>query len=228
MNEPLVLLPGFANNEHAWTHQIESLNDLCDVHVYIMNQESTRGKMVQSLLEKAPLRFILAGHSMGGWIAQAFAAIAPERVSRLILLNTWATLDPKMLLMQRQMSEALQLEQLDQILQQQLYSLIHPSRHQDLSLLEHLQKMVMSFSSQVLVQQLGAMQGDPSSLQYHPAIAAPTLIVHSRQDALFPNEYQALSEGIKNSQLSFIEECGHASTLEKPEIVTELMRSFIT
>jgi pimeloyl-ACP methyl ester carboxylesterase len=227
MSEELVLLPGFANNELAWTHQIDGLSDLCDVHVYIMDQESTRHEMIQSLLKEAPPRFILAGHSMGGWIAQAVAATAPERVTKLILLNTWATADPKMIFKQQQICEALKLGQLELVLQQQLYSLIHPSRHQDLPLVEHLQAMITSFPVQTLVQQLEAMLEDYPSLHHHSAIVAPTLIVHSPQDALFPDEHHALSEGIKNSQLFAIEECGHASPLEKPEIVTELIHSFI-
>jgi pimeloyl-ACP methyl ester carboxylesterase len=227
MSEKLVLLPGFANNELAWTHQIDALSDLCDVYVFIMNQESTRSEMVQSLLKEAPDDFVLAGHSMGGWIAQAVAAVAPERVTKLILLNTWATLDPKMIFKQQQICEALKLGQFAQVLQQQLYSLIHPSRHQEHSLTKQLQTMIMSFPVEVLIQQLEAMLGDYSSLQHHAAIVAPTLIVHSREDALFPNEHETLSQGIKSSQLSTIEQCGHASTLEKPEIVTEFIRSFI-
>ncbi len=228
MNEQLVLLPGFANNERVWAHQIDALSDMCDIHVYIMNQEPTRNEMVQSLLKEAPLRFALAGHSMGGWIAQAVAALAPERVTKLILLNTWAAPNPQMILKQQQICQALKLGQLDQVVPQQLSSLIHPSRHQDLSLIEHLHTMIKSFSVEVLIQQLEAMLSDYSSLQHHPTIVAPTLIVHSQQDALFPDEHPALSEGIKNSQLFAIEECGHASPLEKPEIVTELIRSFLT
>lgn len=227
MNEKLILIPGFASNELAWTHQINHLSDLCDIHVYIMNQESTRKEMVSSLLKEAPPRFALAGHSMGGWIAQAVAATAPERVTKLILLNTWATLDPNMRLMQRQICEALKLGQFAQVLQQHLSSLIHPSRYQDHSLREQLQTMISSFPIDVLVQQLEAMLGDYSSLHHHPNILAPTCIIYSQEDALFPHEHNALFEGIKQAQLFAIEECGHASPLEKPEEVAGLMRSLI-
>jgi len=87
--------------------------------------------------------------------------------------------------------------------------------------------MITSFPIEVLVQQLEAMLSDYSSLHYHRAIVAPTLIIYSRDDALFPHEHYALFEGIKQAELSAIEECGHASTLEKPEAITELMRSFL-
>jgi pimeloyl-ACP methyl ester carboxylesterase len=227
MNEELVLIPGFANTERAWKHQIDQLNDLCDIHVFIMNHESSRQEMIESLLKEAPSRFILAGHSMGGWIAQAVAAIAPERVSKLILLNTWATPNPKMMFIQRQICEALKLGQFTEVMQQQLSSLIHPSRHRDLAITGPLQAMITSFPVETLIQQLEAMLGDYSSLHHHSAITAPTLVVHSREDALFPEEYKTLTKGIKNVELAIIEDCGHASTVEKPEEVTDLIRSFI-
>jgi pimeloyl-ACP methyl ester carboxylesterase len=223
----IVLLPGFANNERVWTHQIDTLTDLCDVHVFIMNHETTRTEMVQSLLKEAPSRFILAGHSMGGWIAQAVAAMAPERVEKLILLNTWATPDPKMMSIQRDVCECLKRGQIIEVMEEQLPLLIHPSRVQDLPLVRQLQTMITSFPESVLVQQLEAMLGDYSSLHHHPAIIAPTLVVHSDGDALFPNEHEAIASGIKDAELALIEDCGHASPLEKPEIVTELIRSFI-
>ncbi|HHW2833758.1 TPA: alpha/beta fold hydrolase [Pseudomonas aeruginosa] len=38
----------------------------------------------------------VVGHSMGGQIAQELALLAPERVSRLLLANTWARTDKNM------------------------------------------------------------------------------------------------------------------------------------
>ncbi len=228
MTEPLVLIPGFANNEQAWHHQIDQLSDHSDIHVYIMDKEKTRDEMVEKLLAEAPERFNLAGHSMGGWIAQAVAAKSPERVAKLILLNTWATDDPRMLSIQTQVCEALKLGQLQQAMQQHIPLLIHPSRFQDPDLMQNLVQMVSHFSIDALIQQLEAMLSDYSSLHHHPSITAPTLVIHSRQDALFPDEHHALLSGIKNAKLSVVEECGHASIVEQPEVVTELMRAFIS
>jgi pimeloyl-ACP methyl ester carboxylesterase len=227
MNDKLVLIPGFANNELAWAHQIEALTDLFDIHVFIMHHETTRKEMVQSLLKEAPSRFILAGHSMGGWIAQATAALAPERIAKLVLLNTWATPDPKMISIQKQVCESLKLGQLREVMEQQLPLLIHSSRQQDLALIQYLQTMALSFPLEVLVRQSEAMLADYSSLHHHPAIAAPTLVIHSTKDILFPNEHEILLRGIKNAELAIIEDCGHVSTLEKPEHVTAILRSFV-
>ena len=46
--------------------------------------------MAEHVLAVAPQRFSIAGHSLGGWVAQEVAARAPERVSKLFLCDTWA------------------------------------------------------------------------------------------------------------------------------------------
>ena len=227
MKETLVLIPGFANNELVWKYQIEHLKDRFDIRVHVMDRFSTRQEMVDHLLTHSPERFHLAGHSRGGWIAQAAAAKAPERVAKLLLINTWAVLDPQMIFMQRQVCQALRMGKIDEVMQQHLALLIHPLRHQDLSLIQLLQSMIASFSIETLVRQLEAMLQDCSSLDLHPFIAAPTLVLQSRQDALFPKEHEALISGIKGAKLAFIEDCGHASIVEKPEETTHLIRSFI-
>jgi pimeloyl-ACP methyl ester carboxylesterase len=45
------------------------------------------------VLEKAEPTFALAGFSMGGYVAQEIARIAPERIERLALLDTSIRVD---------------------------------------------------------------------------------------------------------------------------------------
>lgn len=228
MKEMLVLIPGFANNELVWKHQTDHLSDLFDVRVKVMDKHSTRKEMVESLLKEAPSRFVLAGHSMGGWVAQAVAAAAPDRISKLVLLNTWATADPKMIYLQRQVAGALRQGRLLEVMQRHISLLIHPSRQHDIALMQSMQSMITSFPLEVLIRQMDAMLEDYSSLHLHHAIGAKTLVVHSHDDALFPaRELQAIATGIRNSELAIIEGAGHASTMEKPETVTALIRFFL-
>lgn len=227
MKEPLFLIPGFANNELAWKYQVAHLQEHFEIRVLVMNNFSTRKEMVDHLLQTAPLKFYLAGHSMGGWVAQAAAAKAPERVEKLILFNTWATLDQQIIRMQEELCETLKLGRIAKAMQEHLAVLIHPSYQQDMALIHFLEAMIGSFSIQELIRQLEAMLNDYSSLKMHPQITAPTLIVQSRQEALFPNEHKTLSSGIKHSKVAYIENCGHASIIEKPEETTQLMRTFL-
>ena len=227
MAETLILIPGFANDERTWKHQIENLKEIYDVRVLIMDGFSSRQDMVENLLKHAPEHFVLAGHSMGGWIAQAAAAFGNERVTKLLLLNTWATLSPEMVQMQKEISQALKRGRTPEILQQYLGMLIHSSRLQDVPLIQLLQSMMSHFPLETLIAQIEAMLADSSSLHYHSSIKAPTLVLHSRQDALFPKEHELLLTGIKNSTLITIEDCGHSSLLEKPEEITSKLLSFM-
>ncbi len=225
--ETLILIPGFANNELVWKHQVEEFKDSFDIHVVMMDHHFTRQEMVDDLLQNAPERFILAGHSMGGWIAQAVAAKAPLRIAKLLLLNTWGAANPQMMEMQRQLCEGLECGKIQEMMEHHLPMLIHPSRIEDIELLQCMQTMVKSFSTHILIQQLKAMLADYSSVELHPAITAPTLILFSSHDALFPQEHQILQQRIKNAQLASVDESGHASLIEQPERVTALMRSFL-
>lgn len=65
MKIPLVLLPGLLSDKRVWMHQIQHLKDVADVQIISLSQD-TPEKMIHSLLEEAPPKFALAGHSMGG------------------------------------------------------------------------------------------------------------------------------------------------------------------
>ena len=227
MKETLVLIPGFANNQLVWKYQMEKLQDYFDIHLFIMDQFSTRHEMVDHILKQTPERISLAGHSMGGWIAQAVAAKAPERVAKLILLNTWATSDPQRMSMQKQMIEAIKMGKIAEVMQLNLPLILHPSRLRDPSLLQVIQSMIASFSIDTLIHQLQAMIDDNSCLTLLGSIKAPTLIIHSHQDALFPKEHETLLAGIKNSKSELIKNCGHSSLLEKPEETTQAILTFL-
>jgi pimeloyl-ACP methyl ester carboxylesterase len=227
MKETLILIPGFANNQLVWEYQRERLKEFFDVHICIMDPFLSRQEMVEHILKQTPERMFLAGHSMGGWIAQGVAAKAPERIEKLVLLNTWVTSSPQRSLMQKQMIEAFKMGKIAEVMQLNLPLIIHPSRLRDAPLLQIIQSMLASFSIDTLIHQLQAMINDDSSLDLLSSITAPTLIVHSQQDALFPKEHETLLGGIKNSMSKLITNCGHSSLLEKPEETTQAILSFL-
>ena len=71
MKETLILIPGLGSTEVTWQHQRQHLGDLLDVQILVMDQAKRRAELVETLLSQAPERFHLAGHSFGGWLAQA-------------------------------------------------------------------------------------------------------------------------------------------------------------
>lgn len=229
MTKPtLVLIPGFGANEKGWQHQIAHLAGVAEIQVIVMDNQATRQEMVDHLLKIAPSEFLLAGQSMGGWVAQAAAAAAPERVTKLLLLNTWCRPDPQLNQLQMQVVQALKLGQVKAVLEEHIPLVVHPARLADKELIDGMRAMIESFPPQVLARQMEAMLSDYASLHLLPQIKSPTFILHGRQDALFSDQEQhCLLSGIKGSKLAIIEECGHAAPVERPQAVTALMRYFI-
>ena len=89
----LVLVPGMLCDAALWAHQIEHMEDIAECHVGDTRSDDTIAGMARTILHAAPMRFALAGLSMGGIVAFEIMRQAPERVVRLALLDTSATPD---------------------------------------------------------------------------------------------------------------------------------------
>ena len=99
---PLVFIHGALLNSDLWTHQIETFSDLFQVVAYDLRghgrtgpsdlKRYTTGAFADDLAEILDAlelsRPIVCGLSMGGMIAQSFAAKYPERVRALVLCDT--------------------------------------------------------------------------------------------------------------------------------------------
>src|SRR5512139_1169067 len=86
--ESLVLVPGLLCDDTVWRHQVAGLGAGRGIQVASHALSDSLGAMAERILDSAPPRFALAGHSMGGRVALEVVVRAPERVSRLALLDT--------------------------------------------------------------------------------------------------------------------------------------------
>lgn len=228
MKQTLVLIPGVGGDSDLWQHQINYLQELVDIKVIIVDQQTTRQAMVDYVLKQSPQEFILAGHSLGGWLAQAIAAHAPQRVSKLILIDTWTRADEAFCVGLRESYNRIKAGQRETVLREHRLHIVHPSRLQDEQLLTTIAEMQMRMSAEKYCLQVKAMIDDYESLPLLKKITAKTLMIHGSQDPLFSlEEHQVIQQNIRAGQLAIIEECGHVSPLERPQAVTALMRLWI-
>ena len=102
----IVLLHGFLENSNMWSFCLESLSkkhriitiDLlghgqtdCLGYVHTMEEMAA---VVQFVLHKLRIRKVsLIGHSMGGYVALAFAELYPESIKKIMLLNSTSKAD---------------------------------------------------------------------------------------------------------------------------------------
>ena len=228
MKESLILIPGVGSNHMLWQHQVHHLEDIVDAQVKVLYHAGGRAESVKHLLKDAPDRFALAGHSYGGWMAQAVAAEAPQRVSKLMLFNTWTRYNEAYIAMFRQWLDYIDKNVIIEALDENLKNAVHPQRLQDPKFMNTLQDMEHGFPQDGYRRQFQAMSNDYETTALLPKISCPTLVVHAREDLVFSlEEHQYLTHHINGAKLTIIEECGHMAPMEQPQAVTALMRLWL-
>lgn len=224
MKIPLVLLPGLLSNKFLWHHQIGHLGNIATIHV-ISSSENTPKKMVQAILDQAPQKFALAGHSMGGWLCLEVMRAAPARVSKLCLLNTTARMDSEEKKTRRQMMiEKAEKGKFQEVVKTLVENFVfNPLVKNDV------EKMFLDVGKEVFIHQQKAMMMRNESQSILSTITCPTLVIHAAQDKVFSlEEHKELVNQIQNAELAIIEDSGHMSPMEVPQAITALLRFWLT
>lgn len=229
MKSRLLLLPGLLADDWSWAHQVRYLADQAEVTVVDLRPCSSRGEMVDRVLAADPGPFALAGHSMGGWVAQAVAARAPERVSRLALVCTWGQPIAEFTAARERTLARAAAGEYETLLQENLPFIVHSNRLADAALVGPLLNMQRQTGRETLLRNMRAYHAEDDSRPLLPLIRCPTLILAARDDHFFPlAEQQFLTGAIAAARLAVIDDCGHSAPMEHPQAVTALLRYWLS
>jgi pimeloyl-ACP methyl ester carboxylesterase len=226
----LMLVPGLLCTKALWAPQMAGLSDIAGMSVADHTLHDSMPAIARSILAAAPERFALAGLSMGGYIACEIVRQAPERVTRLALLDTGSRADaPERAAGRRQLIALAEREGTRKAQEQLLPALVHKSRLSDAPLVETVLRMGEDTGVEAFKRQQAAIMGRPDNRPLLPGIACPTLVLVGREDALTPVELsREIVAGIPGARLEIVPECGHLSTLERPEAVNRALRAWLT
>jgi pimeloyl-ACP methyl ester carboxylesterase len=181
-------------------------------------------QMVDHLLDSVAGPLHLVGHSLGGWVVQAAAAAAPERIQGLVLIDTWTTAPASKLADLRHMREQVRTGQRDTLLAGHRPLVFYARNPQYEACQGLLETMHRSFPTALLEDQLDAMIADNATGHLLPRIRTPTLVVHGRHDPWFGlEEARALAAGIEGARLVVVEDAAHGTPIEQPQAVTALL-----
>jgi pimeloyl-ACP methyl ester carboxylesterase len=226
----LVLVPGLLCTRALWAAQLAALGDIADMTVANHTGHDSLAGIARSILASAPERFALAGLSMGGYVAYEILRQAPERVTKLALLDTGYRADAPERREQRLALMALAEREGARKAQESLLPvLIHQSRLADRALVEAVLQMGADTGTAAFKRQQTALMGRPDNAALLASIRCPTLVIVGREDVLTPPELaQDIARGISGARLEIIRECGHLSTMEQPAAVNRALRSWLT
>jgi len=227
---PLVLLPGLLCDRALWRAQIDDLADLVAPCVADLSHDDSMTGMARRVLAEAPPRFALAGLSMGGYVAQEIMHQAPERVSRLALLDTSARADTdEQIARRRGLIELAEKGEFKGVTPRLLPLFLHPTRLDDEPLVAAVMAMTERVGKDAFLRQQRAIMGRPDGRSSLPAIKCPTLVLCGRQDQLTPLDlHEEIAALVRGSHLDIVEECGHLATMERPWEVSVLLRQWLT
>ena len=164
-------------------------------------------------------RFVLGGHSMGGYVALRVAARHRDRLTALVLVDTRASADsPEAAAKRHAAAAAIRGGGREAYLDSFMPLLVGPttrSRNPDLP--GRLRSMADTVQDDVLAGYLEGMAARPDSRGLLSALELPALVVVGAEDELTPvAEARELSEALPRGRLKVIAEAGHTSPLECP------------
>ncbi len=175
-------------------------------------------------------RAVIAGLSMGGYIAFAIVRRARPRVSGLVLANTRATADSAEAMAGRdRMIDLVQREGAAAIAREMMPKLLGPATRQEQPDLEMaVRQLIEANAADGIAAALRAMKARPDASPMLPAIECPTLIVAGEEDALIPEaDVEAMRRAIPAATRVTIPRAGHLTNLEAPGLFNDAIAAFL-
>lgn len=248
---PVVFIHGMLMSTTEWEPQIEALGEEyttiaydvrghghtggSDVEPYTMEQYAADLDALLTALEIE--RPILCGLSMGGCIAQVYAATFPEKVAGLVLSDTF-TAAPLPLKGRLVFANLRVIGRLDRVVRYPTLNRIQlwvgqrlsPGVAGDGETTQRLMENAPTIPHAEVVKIAESMAGFPKSDFDASRITVPTLLVHGEAVPGFLREMHArLAEQLTNADVEVTEvpDAGHASNVDNPAFFSATVREFL-
>ena len=219
MTLPLVVVPGILEDEESWRSALAPLGFPLEV---IANRGDSIEGMAAALLERARPRFALLGHSLGGYVAQAAALAAPERIAALALISTSARAETEASRQARAaLVEAARTDFAGVIARLARAALAPANRA---AFLPQVEAMMLSGGMDRFAREQNAAATRPFFAERIAAIRCPVLVLTGTADAVIPPAAsREIADALPQARLVCLDGCGHMPQLEAaPSLLTAL------
>lgn len=241
---PVVLVHGYPLSRALWAPQVAALRSTYRVIAPDLRgfgdsaaDGGTNNGLSQYALDLASLldhlkvgQVVLAGHSIGGYIALAFARESLGRLRGLMLVSTRPGADSTEAANNRRtLAERVGKEGVQPVVDSMAPKIISAhSQTQKPNLMEQVQGIMRGASPEGVILALHAMASRDDSTMLLPTLKIPTLVLAGEADLLVPpDESRKMAEVIPDARLTLIPQVGHLPSLEAPEAVNQAMAEFL-
>lgn len=229
MNEPLVLLPGMMCDARLFAPQMAAFSRDRAVMVAPITFGSRVEDIAANILEVLPERFALAGLSMGGIVAMEVLRRAPERVSRICLMDTNPMSEsPAAAASREPMIVSAAAGRLDEVMREAMRPEFLAPGPDRINVLNLVYEMARNLGPEVFAAQSRALQRRLDQQGTLRRCKVPALILCGQEDTLTPlKRHEFMAELVPNGTLCVIPNAGHLPVLEQPELTTAAMQNWL-
>ncbi len=230
MAEALVLLPGMMCDARLFGPQIAELSADTAVMVAPITQGERIEEIASGLLDILPKRFALAGFAMGGVVAMEILRRAPDRVSRIALMDTNPLAEtPAIAAAREPQIVKVRSGRLIEVMRDEIKSdTLAPGPYRG-EVLELVIEMARTLGPEVFVRQCRAMQRRKDQQATLRKCKVPAMVLcgaHDRPSRVKRHEFMA--ELIPYARLRVLENAGHLPLLEQPDETTAALRDWLS
>jgi 3-oxoadipate enol-lactonase len=239
---PLVFVHGFPLSRGAWQKQIEAFRstwrviapDLRGFGLSDTQPGSTTmaqyASDVHALLRQLTTGpVVLIGHSMGGYVALAFARQFPDMLCGLVLVGTKAGPDTtEGAAGRRATAGKVKAEGVQAVVESMAPRMLAAGNH-DARMLEQVRGLMIRSTPAGVIGALLGMAERPDATATLAQVAVPTLVITGAEDTLVPPaESETLARAIRGAQLSLIPHAGHLVAFEQPDEFNRVLREWLS
>lgn len=230
MKPVLLLIPGMFNTAAIWDPVRAHLGDDLEVRVADVSTQSRIADMADDAWQRvadlpAATPLIVAGYSMGGYVAIELLARHHARVQAAAFIDTSAQAETAESLANREKTIAALDRNFDRAVAAVIPFSLHPDHHGRAELVEGMRTMMHRVGAQTAIRQTRAIMARADHRTMLSCLAMPVLVVCGRQDKVTPPPLsEDLAALVPGARLLWLEQSGHQTPLEQP---AELARALL-
>ena len=225
MRYPLVFIPGMMCDSRLFQPQINEFSKQYMVCAAPASTADTIENIAFEILRYLPTKFTLIGLSMGGILAMEIIKKVPDRVMKIVLMDTnykseTDEIKSRRLPQIKQVNEGL----LNDVMCQQIKNNYLRKDKQNQEIFDLCLSMANGLGKEIYINQSKALATRKDYKSTLKNIKVPSLIICGEYDRLCPIKVHMEMESlIENSTLEIIPDAAHLPTLEQPAYLNKIL-----
>ena len=228
LNQNLLLVPGLICDDEIWAYPQKYLADIAKISILPMNEAVTMQSLAAAVLKNGPEEFAIAGFSMGGYVALEVLRQAPDRVTRIALLDTSSRVDSQEKIESRNIAISdCEEGRFGCLLDRFVPKLLTPKNLEG-PIGAKVRNMGERVGPKLFANRHRAMLTRIDARKVLKNTNIPVRAIVGRNDALTSvEEHEEIADLAPHGRLSLIEDCAHMPPFETPQATTALLRDWL-